>query len=484
MASWPKQVQDDLAKWEANDAGDPERQADARSSAFDWAKVFKISTPLRGKTCRITRAFKNGTQERWHVPCPHCGHMQPLEWKNLQASIDREHPEKAHFTCAANGCVIEHKDKGKIVAAGTWVADNPIAKEPSFHIWRAYAPTRDWESIAREWLAAEGDPQSEQAFYNDVLGLEYEGASEAPPWEDIRNRSNGIDESGRDVANAPVYERGRIPPGALLICVGVDVQGDRVELHFKGYGEHLRRWTIDYDVIPMFIGNEECWAELDKRLARTFPDAFGNHRGIDMLAIDGNAYTKEVFAWAKRHSWNKVIVVRGAKSDLAPPLALTKSERKPDGTTRKTQKRFYNVGVSGLKSSLYEVLRRHDPLARGYCGYPKGLDDEFYRQLTAEKREITPDKRTGFPRAFWRKDHDRNEVLDTENYAEAAAIRCGWYGRSAESWALLRADREKMSEKGQGDMFDPANVAQAVVAHVTKPKAKKSIAELSSMLNG
>jgi hypothetical protein len=107
MASWPKQVQDDLSKWEANDAGDPERQADARSSAFDWAKIFKISTPLRGKTCRISRAYKNGTQERVHLPCPHpeCGHRQPLEWKNFQANIDRDHPEAAHFTCVLPAAV-------------------------------------------------------------------------------------------------------------------------------------------------------------------------------------------------------------------------------------------------------------------------------------------------------------------------------------------------------------------------------------------
>src|SRR6202000_2230070 len=124
------------------------------------------------------------------------------------------------------------------------------------------------------------------------------------------------------------------------------------------------------------------------------------------------AYTKDVFAWAKGHSWNKVIVVRGANSDLAPPLALTKSERKPDGPTRKAQKLFYNVGVSGLKAALYEVLRRSDPLSRGFCGYPRGLDDEFFRQLTAEKRETQVDKKSGFPRSFWRKNHDRNEVLD------------------------------------------------------------------------
>jgi phage terminase large subunit GpA-like protein len=490
MASWPKQVQDDLSKWEANDAGDPERQSDARSSAFDFAKIFKISTPLRGKTCRISRAYRNGTQERVHLACPHpeCGHRQPLEWKNFQANIDRDQPEAAHFTCVSCGAAIEHKHKSAMLAACLtlpnygWVAENPSAKEPSFHIWRAYAPTRDWESIAREWLSAEGDPQAEQAFFNDVLGLEYESANEAPPWQDIRNRAGGIDESGNPLPDAPTYERGRIPPGGLLICVGVDCQGDRTEVHFKAFGEYLRRYTIDYEIIPHFIGTDEGRAALDKILLRTFPDAFGNVRGIDMLAIDGNAYTKDVFAWAKGYSWTRVIVVRGAKSDMAPPLALTKTERKPDGQVRKTQKRFYNVGVSSLKGALYEVLRRADPLVRGFCGYPRGLDDEFFRQLTAEKRETKVDKKSGFPRAFWRKDHDRNEVLDTEMYAEAAAIRCGWYTRTPESWAVMRTEREKMTERGQADLFDPAQDANTTTAHAAKPKL--SIGDLGRLLNG
>jgi hypothetical protein len=35
-----------------------------------------------------------------------------------------------------------------------------------------------------------------------------------------------------------------------------------------------------------------------------------------------------VFAWVRerKHAWTRVIIVRGAKSDHAPPLALTKTE--------------------------------------------------------------------------------------------------------------------------------------------------------------
>jgi phage terminase large subunit GpA-like protein len=485
MVSWPAQVQDDLSKWTVNDAGDPEAQADSRSGAFEWRKTLKISTPMVKKTCRITRNFERGTQEWWHVPCPHCQHYQPLRWENFQSGLDRDKPEEAHFTCSSCGCLIEQKHKAAILRRGKFVPDNPQAREISVQASRAEMPNYHWADIARQWFIVEGDPQAEQVYLNDWWGLPYETAGEAPPWQHVRDRANGTDEHGNSVADAPTFERGRIPPGGLLICVGVDVQGDRVEVHIKAFGENLRRYTIDYEIIPHFIGDEkgEAAAALDKLLSKTFPDAFGNFRGIDMLAIDGNAYTKEVFAWAKRHPWTKVIVVRGAKSDLAPPLALTKTERKPDGTTRKTQKRFYNVGVSALKSSLYEVMRRPDPLSRGFCGYPKGLDDEFYRQLTAEKREVTVDKRSGFPRAFWRKDHDRNEVLDTEMYAEAAAVRCGWYTRTAESWAALRAEREKVNENGTADLFDPARDTTTTAAHPAKPSIK-NIADIGRLLNG
>lgn len=472
MVSWPKQVQDDISKWEPNDGGDPEEQADSRSLAFEWAKILKLGTPLFAKTCRITRNYRAGTQERWHVPCPHCEHFQPLEWQNFQANIDREHPECAHFTCVSCNKKIEHRYKHDILDRGRWVAENPSAKNPSFHDWRANQKTCDWETIARKWLAVEGDPQAEQTFYNDWLGLPFERASEAPPWEEIRDRASADDN----------YPRGTIPPGALIICIGVDCQGDRTECHIKGFGENLRRWTIDYHVIPHHISTAECRDALDQLLKQQWPDAFGNHRGVDMLAIDGNAWTNDVFGWVRerRHSWMRVIIVRGAKSDQAPPLALTKTEKRADGKTIKAQKRFYNVGVSGLKSSFYEHLKKVDALARGYCGYPKGMADEFFRQMTAERREVITD-RWGYPRAVWRLDHDRNEVLDTEIYAEAAAIRCGFYTRTVESWDAIRRDREKLNEAGQVDMFDPARTpvvttaAHAAPQKINPPKPRERV---------
>ncbi len=99
-----RQVQDDLAKWEMNAAGDPENQADSRSRGVEFAKILKISTPLIKPGCRISAAFDKGSQEKPYLPCPHkeCGEYQVLEWENMRATIEAN-PEDPHFTCVGCG---------------------------------------------------------------------------------------------------------------------------------------------------------------------------------------------------------------------------------------------------------------------------------------------------------------------------------------------------------------------------------------------
>jgi hypothetical protein len=164
MVSWPKQVQDDLSKWEVNDAGDPEEQADSRSGAFDWAQDLQDLDAAASRRPAASRRLRNGTQEALACAVPALRPLPAAGVEEFPGQHRPRHPEKAHFTCASCGCVIEHKHKAAIVRAALWVADNPPAKEPSFHIWRAYAPTYDWESIAREWLRRRGRSAGRAGF--------------------------------------------------------------------------------------------------------------------------------------------------------------------------------------------------------------------------------------------------------------------------------------------------------------------------------
>lgn len=470
MDSYPLAVHDDLAKWPAdNGAGDPEIQADSRTKAFltTGGKILKISTPAVDPGCRITASWRQGTRERWHVPCPSCGGMQSLEWANMLAHLDEADPDDAHFVCIHCGERIEERSRDWMNRRGEWVAEAPAAEIVSFYLWAAYSPLESWANLAKAWLRAKGNPEAERSFLNDSIGEPYQTATAAPDWQGLRDR-----------AEAAGLARGVVPPGMFMVTIGCDCQLDRVEWQAIAFGPRLQRVVIDYGIIHHHIADPSAHVELSALLERTWPDATGRRRPLDMLAIDGNAWTNDVHAWGKRSRSSRVIVVRGARSDNAPPLALVQYERRPDGKLIRAQRLWYNVGVSGLKASLYANLRKSDPLDMGFIGFVAGLEDEIYRQLTSEVRKPTK-RRDGSTEWRWTPlPGVRQEGLDTHLYAQAAATRCGWTTKSDEQWEALRARWEPVepdqAELGLLNLIPPAPPSAGAPAISPPPTSIKS----------
>ncbi|NPU69995.1 terminase [Bradyrhizobium sp. 83012] len=468
-----RQVQDDLAKWEMNSAGDPEMQADNRSRSDEFAKILKTSTPLVMPGCRITKSFEQGSQEHPYVPCPQCKAMQVLEWENMQATLDPDNPERAHFTCVECGFPIEEHHRSELLDGLEWRAHNPKAKRfhRSFWIWSAYSYLQSWARIAMEWLRVRGDSAAEQTFLNDTCGKAYQAKGEAPPWEKLRDRA----------AESP-YARGQIAWGGLVITLGIDCQADRVEWQAVAWGRDFRRYVIDYGVIPGHISEETTRQRLDALLQQTWPNAAGRRIGIDRAAIDGNAWTEDVWGWAKRHPRSKLIMVRGRGEDSAPRIARVKKERNDrTGKLLKWAGRFFNFGASVLKMALYRDLAKDDPLSKGYVSFPRGLDDEYFKQLTAEYRKAKKSK-TGFDVWAWMKDPGQaNEALDTMNQAETAANNYGIRGLPDAIWLKLEQERETPIAPEQGDLEDlmgggavrsAAATASAATPQPVKPQAR------------
>lgn len=457
---------DDLAKYESSDKGDPEALGLSRADAFEDAKILRVSTPLVRGTCRITRAYERSDRREYHVPCPHCGAFAPLTWENFRRSIAPERLHAAHFTCEACGCAIRHADKERIVAAGRWVKTNPRGDHPGFYLWRAYAPMRDWASIAVAYArvmgwtsitAATGEPElagaveaeTEQVFYNDVLGLAYEQASKGPDWEKLRNRAEGAEEGMLPV--------GTLPAEGFLLTAGVDCQLDRIEVQIVAYGRNHRRRVIDYRVIPHHIGDAAGREALDALLKTTWCTTAGGRFGLDMMAVDVGTFTEDVWAWGKRWPWARVILVKGSSSQSGPVLAPMRFERRNDGQAKRAQKRAFMLNVSQMKADLYAWLAKEDPLERGFVAFAAGLGDEYFRQVTAEVRTLKRSK-TGSVQSVWElvEPTRRNEGLDTLLYSEAAARRKGWASMTEEQWATLEDERSAAPAEAQGDLFDAA----------------------------
>lgn len=468
MDSYPIAVHDDISKWLAdNGKGDPEVQADSRTKAFlsMGGKIFKISTPDVEPGCRISRKWRQGTRERWTVPCPHCGGMQALEWDNMLACLDEANPDDAHFTCLHCHRRIEEHHRAAMNAAGHWVAENPGAEIVSFYLWTAYSPLESWASIAKAWISAKGNPGAERAFENDIIGRAYQTAMAAPDWTALRER-----------AQTEARPRAVIPSGFAILTIGCDCQIDRVEWQAVAWGPKGQRGVIDWGIIPNHVSEQAAHDALGRLLDRDWPDSFGNQRRLDMLAIDGNAWRDDVFAWAKKEKWRKVMIVRGAKGDTAPPLARVKHERTRGGDVIKTSRRWFNVGVSGMKASLYANLRKTDPLEVGFIGFVRDLEEEYYRELTSEQRKPL---RTRNGATEWRwvpLPGVDQEMLDTHLYAWAAAIKAGVMTFSDEQWQAMLARLEVPAPSAQPDLFSyspPAGPSSAPPA--ASPAAAGSV---------
>lgn len=442
MVSIEKQVQDDLAKWEGD-----EGQADSRSNSREFAKILKTSTPLIEPGCKITRNYNDGTREKLYMPCPHCGAMQTLEWENMLAQLDEDAPERACFTCIECGGVIEQHHRPAMRRQAEWRAENPkmMRFHRSFSLWSAISELMSWERIARAWFKAKGDPKAEQTFLNDLIGRAYKATGVAPPWEALRDRAA---DSERKV--------GQIPAGFPYLTCGVDCQADRTEYQVVAHGKGLRRAIVAYGVIPHHISSIEAHAQLDALLAQGFVNAFGRAIRIDMLAIDGNAWTEDVWGWSKKHPSSRVIMVRGVSSEAAPLLIRVKKEVSRTGKKLPYSRRFYNFAASVMKWTVYRDLEKVDPLERGYIDLPDGLPESYFQQVTSETRKEVRSRHGGIEYRWVEDPNVRNEALDTLNQAEAAWVRFAGATRELldKRWDALFAEREVALPELQLDLED------------------------------
>jgi len=477
-------LMDDVAKFEMTPKGDPEKLAESRASGFEEAKIGRISTPQIAGTCRITRAFKRSDQRFYHVPCPHCGNMAPLTWENFRKNIDPERLGAACFSCDSCGALINHAHKRAMVAAGRWVPHNPRGDHPGFHLWRAYVPQRDWASIAVEYAQVMGwtgvqasvqteeeaartvEAETEQTFWNDVLGLPFEQASKGPDWEKLRDRVENAEEGA-------VLSRGIVPASGVLLTAGVDNQADRIEVTICAFGRNYRRWVVDHIVIPHYIGDDEGRAALDALLKGTWRTELGLRLPIDMMAVDEGSFTEDVRDWAKRHPFTRVILIKGA-STASGPILRPQQDRKANGRVIKRQKRGWMLNVSQLKADFYAWLAKEDAEERGFVAFARGLGDEYYRQITSEVRVL---KRapSGVMVSRWElvEPSRRNECLDAMNYAEAAARKKGWTAMTDGQWDILEAERGIAQAEDQGDLFDAAVPAVPLSQQAT-PKGPRT----------
>ena len=384
---------------DVDNEGDPVALAIARTQTFRGRRrILMVSTPTVAGVSRIEKAYLEGDQRRFEVPCVHCGNLAPIEWRNIK--WPEGHREQVHLVCEACGGAMRDFDKPRLLADGSWRATAAgDGRTASFHISALYSPFVTWAEIAAEHGAARGDPARMQAWQNLMLGETFEDLAAQPI------------EIGPLAARAESYELA--PAGVLVIVAGVDTQDDRIEVEILGVGLGDETWSLDYRVLVGDPSGPVLWEEIDATLRQRFRREGGGDLPIRAACIDsGGHHALRVYDFVRDKLNRSIWAIKGSSTPGVPPW--------PRKASRVDKKRvpLFVIGTDSLKDAFAARLRIDQPGA-GFCHFPVGRGLDYYAGLTSER----PLRKyhQGVARRIWIPiGGARNEPLDCRIYAMAA----------------------------------------------------------------
>jgi phage terminase large subunit GpA-like protein len=418
----------------AHSKGNPIEKTIRRMDTYGpLRRAYYNSTPKEKVSSQIEPLYEAGDKRQYHVPCPHCGHKQPLTWggfnwdKNPDGSpavkIDPETGTVLHdpvyYVCAECGAHWKNADKwqflkdkeagGMVLPDGRHVwAEWVPTKAPdrpgirSYKWPSLYSPFRPWLDVVLQFWRVRHDPQLLPDFVNDVLAETWEESVQTPKPEGIQ-------------ARAEEWEPGYIPRGVLFTTLAADIQADRIEAGLWGWGRNKESWALNYWVFEGTTAeiNAPCWNNLEQVLTAEYTREDGVNLGTPMITFIDTRYLPNVVNnFVDRFQYHPRVVdgvypVRGQetqteiykvhKNDIATPVVSIHDQR--------------------LKRELYSYLKREAPVEGaafpyGYIHFPATYDETFYKQLTSEEFVVDRDSR-GRERVRIDNIHQRrNEVLD------------------------------------------------------------------------
>jgi phage terminase large subunit GpA-like protein len=412
-----------------------------------WNMVIALgSTPTEADISRIKRAVDESSLGYPFLTCPHCGdhHIRkfsipkkPITIRGVEQPISHivysnNDPSTAVYVCPACGSEITHKYHNAMLAGCFWIGEHweyvdreykflpGFAGKIGFHPWAGYviSPNTTPQKLVERFLSDKKRPETLKAFVNTVLAEVWEEKGESLDPDELIKRCEKYD--------------AEVPKGVLFLSIGVDVQGDRLELEVVGWGVGEESWSIDYVILSGDPLGDDVWGDLTDEINRKYKNAEGIEFSVEAVGIDHGHYSQRVNAYVSKQRKAYIFACKGVGGERQI-IETTAQRKRRLSKARKTKAKPEIVGVDQAKKTLYHRLQMVRDVGPGYCHFPEGRDLEYFSQLAAEKRRVV--YHHGKARYEWDQIRARNEALDCRNYAYASML-------------IVNPDFEKLSKTG------------------------------------
>ncbi|MDJ0921059.1 MAG: phage terminase large subunit family protein [Henriciella sp.] len=461
------------------EATEYEEDVDGRGHPIDQARKrgtmagarFKLIIPSTpGKKveegekggCRVTAEFEAGDQAQFVVPCPHCGDYSALHFENMAGPTEKNPKQTVGFYCQARskdqpnqgcGALAENYHRHEMIKNGRWVPyfksdrdDNPVppdvipaadiekyafakhgsrwiagrdceGRAASFHIWQAMNTIIGWDVIWDEWRKVVDGRLDATVFFQQTLGLPYEGLVDRPEVEEL------VAAAGRVWAKP-----NEVPPFCAFLTMAVDVQVNRLEWAVYGWGRGGLGFRVATGILPGDPTKLDVWRDLDAQRKQTYAGPNFKPAMPVRCFVDSGNWTQEVYHYCRGRGAEGVFAIFGAKGPKAYQApAVTQGTRRKVKFGGRTVAKIVplQIGTHTLKSRFYNGLadgiisEADKPLPSRAILFPEGLTEAEAKQLTAEKISFDDPKK---PHGEWVKvSGQANEQLDLGVYCLAGA---------------------------------------------------------------
>jgi phage terminase large subunit GpA-like protein len=419
-------------------------------------KILWTSTPTTKESSKIKGLFEAGDQQKFFVPCKHCGTMQELVWhgedketgykwgivwendenfRPITEDVEKGIETTVAYKCCNPDCgkLMKNHDKATIIPRGEWrpTATAKVANTKSFHITPLYNPPGmfSWDDMVKLWAECWDiernrlrDREKYRVFRNTKQGLTFEDSGKEVEYERaVLFRRTGF-VRGHVPNDIAVVDSGS---PILFVVASVDVQQKNLFVDVKGYSDGGATWTLDFFPIPgeteQFNGP---WDKLDEYISDTrFIGTDGKIYRIQTTLVDSGHYTNYVYEFVKRHSFGVYAckgrdwINTGETYELFSPKALQHLGM--------AQAFHVNTGklkdkISALFSGAFWETNKFQP--PWYPNFPEDFRDDYFKMFAAETRNVVKfkDSDTVAKIAWRQKPGQDNHAFDTYVYNLAA----------------------------------------------------------------
>ena len=371
-----------------------------RTASFPMALIVQTSTPTTQEGS-IWKAWLEGDQRRFWVPCPHCAKMTLLNWPMMKWDEDArldQHAwdlkrvrETARLECPHCTGHLTDAIKTKMLREGVWRAENlgALPGHRSYHLSALYSVRRSFGALAVKFLQDKQSLMGLQDFVNSIL---------AEPWEDAMTTESRPLTVGEYTLRAPVEE-------STARLMAVDVQQDCFYFVCRSFAKDGSSKLIDE-------GRLTTWADLEFKVTELGLDTQRNIGGMmaKLVVVDSGFRTDEVLDVCIR---NRYIPAKGEDRLEGYGVKFGKSLRKAISVIKPYRRGWFLMLFSSpTAQDVLEWLRSGQGPAWTVAA---DASEEYKAHLDAHRKVMRRSPLTGRETYLWKQIGRRpNHMLDAE----------------------------------------------------------------------